>query len=81
MIAGVMWRLCGFCGAKLAVKKTRGLLSLECDESKEIRCHQGELFQQSANQALMTVFGSTSSLDIFGRWRFEPILRVEYFRL
>ena len=61
MTAGVMWRLCGFCGAKLAVKKTRGLLSLECDESKEIRCHQGELFQQSANQALMTVFGSNSA--------------------
>ena len=47
MTAGVMWRLCGFCGAKSTAKKTRGLLSLQWDESKEIRCHQGGLFYNS----------------------------------
>ena len=47
MTAGVMWRLCGFYGAKSTAKKTRGLLSLEWDESKEIRCHQGGLFYNS----------------------------------
>ena len=34
MRAGVMWRLCGFCGAKSTAKKARGLLSLEWDEFK-----------------------------------------------
>ena len=61
MTAGVMWRLCGFFGAKSTAKKIRGLFSLQWDESKEIRCHQGELFQQSANQSLMTVFGFNSA--------------------
>ena len=53
--------LCGFCGAKSTAKKTRGLFSLQWDEFKGIRCNQGELFQQSANQALMTVFEANSA--------------------
>ena len=62
MTAGVMWVLWSQIGGQKDQRiMTRGLLSLECDESKEIRCHQGELFQQSANQALMTVFGSNSA--------------------
>ena len=36
MTAGVMWRLCGFCGAKSTAKKTSVLLSLEWDESNEV---------------------------------------------
>jgi len=42
MTAGVMWRLCGFCGAKSTAKKTRGLLSLEWDESKELGVIKGD---------------------------------------